>query len=97
MTPYLPGSFDHPPHNPAKKINSKYKAWEYLMYIFRLGPGLFYGVLPKQYWKNLCWLVCGICQAYQSKILLSSLKDLHQFLLDSVIEFEQLYYQWLEC
>ena len=33
-TPYLPGSFDRPPRNPAEKINSGYKAWEYLMYIF---------------------------------------------------------------
>ena len=58
------------------------------MYIFRLELGLFYGVLPKKYWRNLCRLVCGICQAHQSK---------HQFLLDFVIEFEQLYYQHLGC
>ena len=67
------------------------------MYIFRLELGLFYGVLPKKYWRNLCRLVHSIRQAHQSKILLSSLKDLHQFLLDFVIEFEQLYYQWLRC
>ena len=97
MTPYLPGSFDRTPRNPAEKINSGYKAWEYLMYIFGLGPGLFYGVLPMKYWKNLCRLVHGICKAYQSKISLASLKDLHQFLLDFVIEFEQLYYQQLGC
>jgi hypothetical protein len=28
-TPYLPGSFDRPPCNPAKKITSGYKAWEF--------------------------------------------------------------------
>ena len=50
MMPYLPGSFDRPPHNPTKKINSGYKAWEYLMYIFGLGPGLFYDILPWKYW-----------------------------------------------
>lgn len=52
ITPYLPGSFNRLPRNPAEKINSGYKAWEYLMYIFGLGPGLFYHILPRQYWKN---------------------------------------------
>lgn len=32
-TPYLPGSFDCTPQNPAEKISSGYKAWEFLMYI----------------------------------------------------------------
>lgn len=48
-TPYLPGSFDRPPRNPAEKINSGYKAWEFLLYIYGLGPGLFYDVLPFKY------------------------------------------------
>jgi len=91
MTPYLPGSFDHPPCNPAEKINSRYKAWEYLMYIYGLGPGLFYHVLPKPYWQNLCRLVHGIHIAHQHKILVASLKQAHQFLLDFVLEFEELY------
>jgi len=93
MTPFLPGSFDHPPHNPAEKINSGYKAWEYLMYIYGLGPGLFYHVLPKPYWQNLCRLVHGIHIAHQHKILVASLKQAHQFLLDFVLEFEELYYK----
>jgi len=33
-TPYLPGSFDRAPRNPAEKISSGYKAKEYLMYTF---------------------------------------------------------------
>jgi hypothetical protein len=41
-TPYLPGSFDKPPRNPAEKISSGYKAWEFLLYIVGLGPALFY-------------------------------------------------------
>ncbi len=32
-TPYLPGSFDRPPRNIAEKINSGYKAWEWLIYL----------------------------------------------------------------
>ena len=35
-TPYLPGSFDRPPRNPAEKISSGYKAWEFLLYLFGL-------------------------------------------------------------
>jgi hypothetical protein len=38
--PYLPGSFDRPPRNPAEKINSGYKAWEFLTYIYGLAPAL---------------------------------------------------------
>ncbi len=45
-TPYLPTSYDRPPRNPAEKINTGYKAIEYLTYLFVLGPGLFYGLLP---------------------------------------------------
>jgi hypothetical protein len=93
MTPYLPGSFDRPPRNPAEKINSGYKAWEYLMYIYGLGPGLFYHVLPKPYWQNLCRLVRGIRIAHQHKISMTSLKQAHQFLLNFVLEFEELYYK----
>lgn len=93
MTPYLPGSFDRPPRNPAEKINSGYKAWEYLMYIYGLGPGLFYHVLPKPYWQNMCRVVRGIRIAHQYKISVTSLKQAHQFFLDFVLEFEELYYK----
>ena len=88
MTPYLPGSFDHPP---AEKINSRYKAWEYLMYIFALGLGLFYSVLPLKHWRNWCRLICRICLVYQFKTLLKSLIDSQQFLLNFVLEFKALY------
>ena len=59
-TPYLPGSFDQPPRNLAEKINSGYKAWEFLMYIYGLGPGLFYNILPEKYWENFCKLIYRI-------------------------------------
>ncbi|KAJ3006434.1 hypothetical protein NUW54_g3936 [Trametes sanguinea] len=36
--PYLLGSFDCPPRNPAEKISSGYKAWEFLLYIYGLLP-----------------------------------------------------------
>jgi hypothetical protein len=59
-TPYLPGSFNCPPRDPALKISSGYKAWEFLMYLYGLGPGVFYGVLPSPYYENFCDLVYGI-------------------------------------
>ncbi|KAG2336118.1 hypothetical protein BDR05DRAFT_978857 [Suillus weaverae] len=76
-TPYLPGSFNHPPHNPAQKINSGYKAWEFLLYLFGLGPAILYGVLPD----------------LQHKILTADLCEAHEMLTQFEKEFELLYYQ----
>ncbi|KAM5540304.1 hypothetical protein V8D89_006123, partial [Ganoderma adspersum] len=60
-TPYLPGSFDRPPQNPAEKISSGYKAWEFLVYIFGLGPCLRYATpLPQKYFRNFCKLVRSV-------------------------------------
>lgn len=67
-TPYLPGSFDRPPQNPALKVSSRYKAWEFLMYIYGLGPGIFYGILPKAYYENFCDLINGMRILNQQKI-----------------------------
>ena len=58
--PYLPGSFDQPPCNPAEKISSGYKAWEFLMWMFGLGPALFFHVLDTKYWENFCQLTRAI-------------------------------------
>jgi hypothetical protein len=92
-TPYLPGSFDCPPRNPAEKISSGYKAWEFLLYLFGLGPGLLYNVLPEKYWKNFCKLVYGVRIVNQHKIKATDLQKAHVALLEFACEFEQLYYQ----
>ena len=92
-TPYLPGSFDRPPRNPAEKIKSGYKAWEFLMYIFGLGPGLFYGVLPDRHWKHFCKLVFGIRILCQHRIKTKCLCEAHKALVDFCDQFELLYYQ----
>jgi hypothetical protein len=57
VLPYLPGSFDRPPRNIAEKLTSGYKAWEFLLYLYGLGPGLLYGLLPDVYYNNFCKLV----------------------------------------
>ena len=54
---FLPRSFDQVPRNPQEKISSGYKAWEFLVYIYILGPGLFYEVLPEPYYRHFCKLV----------------------------------------
>jgi hypothetical protein len=93
MKPYLPGSFDQPPHNPAEKINSGFKVWEFLIYIFGLGPGLFYNILLEKYWKNFCKLVFAIHIVHQCKIATTNLTPAHTMLIKFVTEFEELYYQ----
>ncbi|RXW12320.1 hypothetical protein EST38_g13534, partial [Candolleomyces aberdarensis] len=88
---YLPGSFDRPPRNPAKKINSGYKAQEYLTYVFGYLPGLLYGLLPNHYWQNFCKLVRGVRLILQRSITTEDLEAAYILLSDFCIEFEVLY------
>lgn len=92
-TPHLPGSFDHPPCNPAEKISSGYKAWEFLMYLFVLGPAVFRIVLPAKYWQHFCKLVFAIRIMHQQRIAREQLQAAHHALIQFVEEFEILYYQ----
>ncbi|KIM73012.1 hypothetical protein PILCRDRAFT_81467 [Piloderma croceum F 1598] len=92
-TPYLPGSFDRPPRNPAEKISSGYKAWEYLLYIFALGPGVFYNVIPEKYWAHFCKLVTAIRIIHQRSIKVDHLCIAHKFIQEFVRDFELFYYQ----
>ncbi len=62
--PYLPGSFDKAPRNPAEKISSGYKAWEFLTYMFGLAPAVLYGVLPEPYYGNFCMLAVAVRMAH---------------------------------
>jgi len=57
---YLSSSFNHPPRNITEKLTSGYKAWEFLLYMYGLGPELLYGVLPEDYYTNYCKLVSGM-------------------------------------
>ena len=59
-TSFIPSSFGRAPRNPAEKINSGYKAWEFQLYIYGLGPVLLRHILPQVYWENYCKLVAGI-------------------------------------
>ncbi|KAJ7272744.1 hypothetical protein B0H12DRAFT_1007857 [Mycena haematopus] len=92
-TPYLPGSFDRPPRNIAKKINSGYKAQECLTYFFGLGPGLLYGLLPEVYFRQYCKVVRGFRLSYQRKISRDEVVETHTTFCDAHEEFEDIYYQ----
>jgi hypothetical protein len=92
-TPHLPGSFDRPPRNPAEKISSGYKAWEFLLYLFVLRPAVFWTVLPDRYWRHFCKLVFGIRIIHQRHIIKEKLQAAHRALVQFVEEFEVLYYQ----
>ncbi|KAF9443585.1 hypothetical protein P691DRAFT_797302 [Macrolepiota fuliginosa MF-IS2] len=57
---YLPSEYDCPPHNPAEKINSGYKAAEYLTYIYGYLPLLLRGHLPERYLNSFYKLVHAV-------------------------------------
>ncbi|OBZ65434.1 hypothetical protein A0H81_14606 [Grifola frondosa] len=92
-TPYLPGSFDRPPRNPVEKINSGYKAIEFMNWVYGLAPALLYGILPFHYWRNLCRLVQGIRLIHQRTITSDQLKLIKVVLAEFIHNFELLYYQ----
>jgi hypothetical protein len=92
-TPYLPGSFDRPPRDPALKISSGYKAWEFLMYMYGLGPGVFYNILPPPYYENFCNLVYGMRIINQHHISAMQLLQAEEALFRFARGFEKLYYQ----
>ncbi|KIJ97243.1 hypothetical protein K443DRAFT_133885 [Laccaria amethystina LaAM-08-1] len=92
-TKYFPSFFHRPPRNPAEKISSGYKASEYYLYLFGLGPGFFRAVLPKKYWKNFCKLVCGVHIIMQRRITGKQAQEAHSYLVQFVEEYEHIYYQ----
>jgi hypothetical protein len=92
-TSYLPGSFDRPPRNPAEKISSGYKAWEFLLYFYGLGPGFFFQLLPDKYWRHYCKLVRGFRILMQEEIYQSELHEAHKLLTEFSDSYEELYVQ----
>lgn len=55
--PWWPGSFDRIPRNPAEKLNSGYKAWEFMLYFYGIGPAAFFDYLLDKYYRNYCLMV----------------------------------------
>jgi len=69
---FLPSSFDCLLHNIAEKLTSGYKAWEFLLYLYSLGPRLLYNILPNPYYSNYCKLVYGMHLMNQHSISLDN-------------------------
>lgn len=92
-TPWIPGSFDRPPRNPAEKISSGYKAWEFLLYFYGLGPALFRGLLPDPYYRHYCKGVRGVRILIQEEITPAELREAHKILTQFSDGFEDLYCQ----
>lgn len=77
-----------------KKINSSYKAKEFQTYVYGLAPALLHGLLPDVYWRNFCKLVRVIRLLHQQRITLDQIQLAHEQVMEFVVEFEALYYQW---
>jgi len=92
-TQFIPSCFGRAPRNPAEKINSGYKAWEFQIYLIGLGPVLFWHILVKEYWMNYCKYVSGVRVLQNWTISLANLQHGHKLLCDFTQEFKQLYYQ----
>ncbi|PIL24852.1 hypothetical protein GSI_12738 [Ganoderma sinense ZZ0214-1] len=92
-TRYLPGSFDRPPRDPSKKISSGYKAWEFLLYVYGLLPGLLRHLLAPRYYRHFCRLVFGVRIVLQHRLLRVSLPPAQIQLVAYVHEYEDIYYQ----
>ncbi|KAF9456105.1 hypothetical protein BDZ94DRAFT_1351950 [Collybia nuda] len=74
---------------------TKISRWEFILYLYCLGPGVFYNVLPEPYYKNFCKLVLAMRIFHQHKISKQELLDGHEAILSFCQEFEVLYYHQL--
>ncbi|KAG1726517.1 uncharacterized protein EDB91DRAFT_1061568 [Suillus paluster] len=93
LQPHLPGLFARPPRNPEEKINTYYKAAEYITWLFSYGPGLFYGLIPDLYYCNFCQFVHGLQLMSQYSITPAQVLEASECFAEWETEFEELYYQ----
>ncbi|EJF65166.1 hypothetical protein DICSQDRAFT_50857, partial [Dichomitus squalens LYAD-421 SS1] len=89
---YLPGSFDRPPRNPAEKISSGYKAWEFMYYVYGMLPGFLWAVQKPKYYGHFCKLVAGARVSLLLKTRIKLRPPAHSLLVEYVEEFEEMYY-----
>ncbi|RXW21887.1 hypothetical protein EST38_g3961 [Candolleomyces aberdarensis] len=89
----FPTSFHRTPRNPAQKLNSGFKATEYCLYFYGLGPAYFRKLLPAVYWQNYCKLVRGARILFQRRITQAQMLEAYSLLVQFVEEFENIYYE----
>ena len=63
------------------------------MYMYGLGLGVFYNILPTPYYENFCDLVYGMRIINQHKITSTQLLQAEDALRRFAQGFEELYYQ----
>ncbi|KAI0366722.1 hypothetical protein BV20DRAFT_628003 [Pilatotrama ljubarskyi] len=90
---FLPESFHRPPRNPAEKISSGYKCWEFLNWFYGLAPAFLYGRLPEKYWQHYCKLVAGVRIVFQRESSGTQRERAHILLSDFAYDYEVLYVQ----
>ncbi|TFK49442.1 hypothetical protein OE88DRAFT_1737055 [Heliocybe sulcata] len=93
---YLPTSFGRAPRNPATKLNSGFKAIEFVNYFYGMGPGVFYEVLPDNIWRHFCQLVSAVRTLSQRQVTRQEIEEAHISLIQWEQDYEELYYQRLE-
>jgi hypothetical protein len=89
--PHLPGSYDRPPRNIAEKINSGYKAWEFWLFLYGIGPAVLYGRLPDRIWQHYCKLVQAVHIISRKNITHEELECADRLFLEWGMEFETIY------
>jgi hypothetical protein len=92
LTPYFPSSFGRAPRNPAKSLNTGYKAIEGIHYLFGAGP-MEFRRLELEDWRNICRLVRIYDILDKDKIISEKLLELLDHVLVWQPEFEARFVQ----
>ncbi|KAJ3570411.1 hypothetical protein NP233_g4419 [Leucocoprinus birnbaumii] len=90
---YLPSSYERPPRNPVEKLNSGYKASEFLVYFYGYLPILLPGILPEKYLTHFYKLVRAVRLFLQASITPAELEEARELAIQYVEEYEDLYVQ----
>jgi hypothetical protein len=88
---WIPHWYGRSPRNPAKKVNTDFKAWEFMIYLYGLGPMVFREHLPLEYWTHYCKLVRIVEIANQTEITAVELIELEEYATSWQLEYEELY------
>ncbi|VDC01264.1 unnamed protein product [Peniophora sp. CBMAI 1063] len=88
---YLPSSFERPPRNPYEKINSGYKAWEFLTWFYGLAPAMLRGVMPEPFYTHFCKAAATIRILHQRSVKSADLDRAHILMNEVYEEFEVIY------
>ncbi|KZT33841.1 hypothetical protein SISSUDRAFT_1087959 [Sistotremastrum suecicum HHB10207 ss-3] len=88
---WIPGSFDRTPRDIAKKLNSGYKAWEFTLYFYGLGPCLLFERIKLPYWRNYCRFVHAMRLMLQHEVSMEECRDADRNFIIAAGDFEDLY------